>query len=26
MPLQRTLQYAARLRLPAGTSSEQADR
>jgi len=26
MPLQRTLQYAARLRLPAGTSSEQANR
>ena len=26
MPLRRTLQYAARLRLPAGTSSEQADR
>ena len=25
MPLQRTLQYAARLRLPAGTSAEQAD-
>jgi ABC-type multidrug transport system ATPase subunit len=25
MPLRRTLQYAARLRLPAGTSSEQAD-
>src|SRR5689334_5180257 len=25
MPLQRTLRYAARLRLPAGTSSEQAD-
>src|SRR6516162_7831681 len=26
MPLRRTLQYAARLRLPAGTPSEQADR
>ena len=26
MPLRRTLQYAARLRLPAGTSPEQADR
>ena len=26
MPLRRTLQYAARLRLPAGTSSDQADR
>ena len=26
MPLRRTLQYAARLRLPAGTSSGQADR
>jgi ABC-type multidrug transport system ATPase subunit len=26
MPLRRTLQYAARLRLPAGTASEQADR
>ncbi len=26
MPLRRTLQYAARLRLPAGTSSTQADR
>jgi ABC transport system ATP-binding/permease protein len=26
MPLRRTLQYAARLRLPAGTSSERADR
>src|SRR5262249_3318961 len=26
MPLRRTLQYAARLRLPAGTSAEQADR
>ena len=26
MPLRRTLQYAARLRLPAGTSFEQADR
>jgi ABC-type multidrug transport system ATPase subunit len=26
MPLRRTLQYAARLRLPAGTSSEQAGR
>ena len=26
MPLRRTLQYAARLRLPAGTSSEQANR
>ena len=26
MPLRRTLQYAARLRLPAGTSSEEADR
>jgi ABC-type multidrug transport system ATPase subunit len=26
MPLRRTLQYAARLRLPAGTSSEHADR
>ncbi len=26
MPLRRTLQYAARFRLPAGTSSEQADR
>ena len=26
MPLRRTLQYAARLRLPAGTTSEQADR
>jgi ABC transport system ATP-binding/permease protein len=25
MPLRRTLQYAARLRLPAGTSAEQAD-
>jgi ABC-type multidrug transport system ATPase subunit len=25
MPVRRTLQYAARLRLPAGTSSEQAD-
>ncbi len=26
MPLRRTLRYAARLRLPAGTTSEQADR
>jgi ABC-type multidrug transport system ATPase subunit len=26
MPLRRTLQYAARLRLPAGTSSDEADR
>jgi ABC transport system ATP-binding/permease protein len=26
MPLRRTLRYAARLRLPAGTSAEQADR
>lgn len=26
MPLRRTLQYAARLRLPAGTSAEEADR